>query len=170
MNELPVEVSFSPLLADHLAAERLYYRSTLFWKIDKVVAIILIVTGLGLLWVTGVHWWTIVWFPLAAAEWFNILSLRPLLILYWFKHNPKFREPYHLTMDQNGIHFQTQSIDSRIKWNHFSRLLENDRLCLLIYGTRMYSVIPKRAFKMEGELESFRALVHNNISKGQNGT
>jgi hypothetical protein len=169
MNELPIEVSFNPLLADHLAAERLYYRSTFFWKIDKVVAIILLVAGLYLLWIAGVRWWTIVWFPIAAAEWFNMLSPRPLQILYWFKHNPKFRETYHLTIDQNGLHFQTKTIDSHIQWNHFSRLLEDNRLCLLIYGTRMYSVFPKRAFKTEGELETFRAIVHNNIGKEQNG-
>ena len=34
----PVAVEFDNRLADHLAAERLYYRSTFLWKMDKVVA------------------------------------------------------------------------------------------------------------------------------------
>ncbi len=158
MSESAVAITFDNKLGDHLAAERLYYRFTVFWKLDKVVAGLLILFGAYLMWLAGVQWWTVIWFPLAVAEWFNILSLRPLQIWLWFKHNPKFRETYHLVADPSGLHFKTESIDSKLTWSHFSRVLEDGRLLLLIYGTRMYSVIPKRAFRSEDELGRFRSL------------
>jgi hypothetical protein len=162
----PIELTFDNQLVDHLAAERLYYRSTLFWKLDKVVAVVLVSLGVFLIWQVGPRWWTLVWLPLALAEWFNLLSFRPLQIIFWFKQNPKFRETYHLTLDQAGIHFRTDSIVSVIKWDHYTRVLENERLCLLLYGARMYTVIPKRVFKSPDEVRNFQSLVSESIGTG----
>ena len=158
-----VSLSFDNLLADHLAAERLYYKSTVVAKVDKVVAAILILMGLFSTWGAGAHWWTLIFFPLALLEWFNLLSIRPLMIRRWFKHNPKFMETYHLVLDRTGMRFRTKSIDSHIAWDHFTKVLEDDRLWLLVYGTRMYSVIPKRALVGDTEVAMFRSLVAQNI-------
>ena len=166
MSIRPIELTFENQLADHLTAERLYYSSTLFWKLDKVVVLLLVSLGGYFVWHVGPRWWTLVWFPLAIAESFNLQSLRPLQVIYWFKHNPKFRETYHLTLDRDGIHFRTSSIDSRLKWDHYTGVLKNRRLYLLVYGTRMYSVIPKRAFKSPAELGSFQSLVRESINIG----
>jgi len=163
MEDPAIRLSFDNVLADHLAAERLYYKSTVFAKVDKIVAVILLLVGLFGTWGAGVQWWTLIFFPLAILEWFNWLSVRPLVIRRWFKHNPKFSETYHLVLDPSGIHFRTKSIDSRITWDHFTRVLEDDRLWLLVYGTRMYSVIPKRALKSADEVARFRSLVADNI-------
>ena len=59
---------------------------------------------------------TVVFFPLAVLEWFNLLSIRPFVIRRWFRHNPKFRETYHIELDTTGIHFRTRSIDSGPWW------------------------------------------------------
>ena len=163
MENETVSLSFDNVLADHLAAERLYYKSTVFAKVDKVVAAILLLMGAFSTWGAGAHWWTLVFFPLAFLEWFNLLSVRPLVIRRWFKHNPKFSETYHVVLDPGGIHFRTKSIDSRVTWEHYSKVLEDDRLWLLVYGMRMYSVIPKRVFKGDDEVARFRSLVAQNI-------
>jgi hypothetical protein len=163
MENPTISFSFDNVLADHLAAERLYYKSTVFAKLDKVVAVILLLVGLFSTWEAGVQWWTLIFFPLAILEWFNLFSVRPLVIRRWFKHNPKFGETYHLTLDPGGIHFRTKSIDSRLTWAHYTKVLEDDRLWLLVYGTRMYSVIPKRALKSNDEVARFRSLVAQNI-------
>jgi len=163
MEHPTVSVSFDNDLADHLAAERLYYKSTVLAKVDKVVAVILLLVGSFSTWGAGVHWWTLMFFPLAVLEWFNLLTIRPLVIRRWFKHNPKFSETYHLAIDRSGIHFRTKSIDSRVTWDHYTKVLEDDRLWLLVYGTRMYSVIPKRALKGDDEMARFRSLVAQNI-------
>jgi len=165
MHIQPIELTFDNRLKDHLIAERLYYRSSLFWKLDKIVAVILLLFGIYAVWRIGPRWWTLIWFPLAIVEWFNALSLRPLQIMYWFKHNPKFRDTYHLTLDPTGLHFRTRSMESHLTWDFFSRVLENGRLCLLVYGTRMYSVIPKRAFKSQADVDSFRSLVQESVGR-----
>ena len=158
-----VDLTFDPRLADHLAADRLYYKSTLWAKIDRVVAVLLVVLGSLATWAAGPRWWALIWFPLAFAEWFNLLSLRPLQVMYWFRADPKFRETYRLTFSAGGIRFRTASIDALIQWTHYTRMLEDRRLCLLIYGSRMFSVIPKRAFTSEAELSAFRALVVSSL-------
>lgn len=163
VNDQPIEITYEHVLADHLAADRLYYRSTLFWKLDKVVALVLLCLGAYLTYAAGVRWWSLIWFPIAIAEWFNLLSIDPLLVWYSFKFNPKFRESALLTFDESGIHFQTNSIESRIRWDFFNSLLENDTLYLLVYGRRAYSVIPKRAFKTKTDLTDFDKLVHSVI-------
>jgi len=164
MENEAVSLIFDNVVGDHLAAERLYYKSTVFAKVDRVVAVILLLVGSFSTWAAGVHWWTLIFFPLAVLEWFNLLSVRPLVIRRWFKHNPKFSETYHLALDRSGIHFRTKSIDSRVTWDHYTKVLEDDRLWLLVYGTRMYSVIPKRALKGDDEVARFRSLVAQNIA------
>ncbi len=163
MENETVSISFDNVLDDHLAAERLYYKSTVLSKVDKVVAAILLLLGVFSILGAGVRWWTLLFFPFAFLEWFNLLSLRPLGIRIWFKKNPKFNETYNIELDQNGIHFRTKSIDSRLTWDHYTRVLEDERLWLLVYGTRMYSVIPKRAFKSNEEVARFRRLIDKNI-------
>ena len=169
MENPTIGFSFDNVLADHLAAERSYYKSTVLAKVDKVVAVMLVLVGLFTTWGAGVHWWTLIFFPLAILEWFNLLSVRPLVIRRWFKHNPKFSETYHLALGPSGIHFRTKSIDSRLTWDHYTKVLEDDRLWLLVYGSRMYSVIPKRALKSDDEVARFRSLVAQNIARNGQG-
>src|SRR5438128_1277906 len=109
MEDTSINLTFDNVVADHVAAERLYYKSTIFAKVDKIVAAILVVVGIFSSWGAGPHWWTLVFFPLAVLEWFNLLSIRPLMIRLWFKRNPKFSETYHLLLNRAGVHFRTRS-------------------------------------------------------------
>src|SRR5215813_984329 len=112
-----ISLNFDNVVGDHLAAERLYYKSTVVAKVDKVVAAILALVGVFSTWAAGTFWWTLIFLPLAILEWLNLLSIRPFVIRRWFKHNPKFTETYHLVLDRSGIQFRTKSIDSWITWN-----------------------------------------------------
>lgn len=159
-----VSITFDNRVAEHIAADRLYYNSTAWAKGDKIAAAVLILAGSCLVYSAGVRWWSVAPFFLAVLEWFNLLSPRPLLRRYWFKRNPKFQETYHLTFDDTGMHFQTASIDSHINWDYYTRVIENDRMWLLMYGSDLYSLIPKRAFKNEEERLHFREFLAQNIS------
>src|SRR5947209_1068857 len=55
-----VDLTFDPRLADHLAADRLYYKSTLWAKIDRVVAVLLVVLGSLATWAAGPRWWALI--------------------------------------------------------------------------------------------------------------
>lgn len=167
MSDGSIEVSFDNRLGEHLAAERLYYRSTVLWKLDRVVAVLLVAVGAWLVWAVGWRWWAVVFFLLGAVEWFNALSVRPLQIILWFKRNPKFQETYRLTFDDAGVRFRTATIDARLKWDHYSRVLEGDSMWLLVYGARLYSVIPKRAFESAADRGRFGKLVAAKIGHGR---
>ncbi|HEY2760611.1 MAG TPA: YcxB family protein [Pirellulales bacterium] len=154
-----VFVEFDNELADHLRAGRLYYKSTFWAKGDRFVAILLVVGG-AILTVVG-HWWALLLIPLAVAKWLYLLP--PSEFVLFFKRNPKFLETYHLSFSENGIHFKTESIDSTIAWSHYNKVLEDQNVILLIYGSRMYTVIPKRVFSDASQLKAFREIVARQI-------
>jgi hypothetical protein len=160
-----VTLAFRPEVEDHVAAERLYDRTSHWAKADRVVAIVLALVGIGSTIAVGPRWWTLAWFPLALLEWFHLLSFRPFVVRHWFRRNPRFREPYELAFDDSGIRFRTASIDSTLQWSTYSRALEDDRVWLLVYGPRMYTVLPKRAFSEEAQ-RSFRALLARHLGAG----
>lgn len=157
--EAPIKIEFDPRVEEHVSASRLYYSKRSKWaKTDKVVALLLVVFGTALVILVGIQWWTVIWFPLAILEFFNLLSIDPLVVRWQFKATPKFNERNTLTFDDEGIHFQTSTIDARLRWDTYNEMFENNEVFLLIYGKRMYSVIPKRAFKNEEEEDRFRQL------------
>lgn len=166
MSADPITIEFDNELAEHLAADRLHYRSTLWWKVDKVVAVALAAFASYATVTVGPRWWTLIFFALAVVEWFNLLSPRPLQIRFYFKRNPKFSERYRLAFSEDGIDFKTPSLDSRIAWTHYTRVLESDALVLLMYGTRMYSVIPKRAFSDDKQRDRFLELARRHVGSG----
>jgi len=159
-----VTLEFENQLYDHLRADRLYYSRAGLSKVDKVVAIGLALFGVGVTAFSGFRWYYPLFFLLAVLEWFNLLSPRPLQMRIGFKKNPKFRERYQLTFNQEGIHFQTSTIDSKLAWSHYSRFMEDDRLFLLIYGKQMYTVIPKSAFNDSEAISLLRDLISSKIS------
>ncbi|MGH8645595.1 MAG: YcxB family protein [Gammaproteobacteria bacterium] len=163
MTNEPVTLEFDNKLADHLAAQRLYYRQSVGWKADKVAGVLLVGFGIVLLSTVGARWWTLIWLPLGIAEWFNLLSLHGVRTRLAFKSNPKFREPYQLDISEKGIHFKTTSIDSQVAWTHYSGVLEDERVVLLIYGRWMYTVIPKSAFRDGPQFSAFIELVNQHL-------
>lgn len=158
-----IAIRYDNELSEHLDAARLYYAGTRLARVDKIVAVLLVGFGAFLVHAAGVQWWTLIWFPLAVLEWFNVLSLQPLQIRYTYRTNPKFRETYEVEFSDSGIRFKTENIDSTIAWDHYSQLLENERVFLLVYGRHMYSVIPKRAFSSQGDMAEFREMVGRHI-------
>jgi len=161
----PIILEFDNHLDDHLSAERLYYQSTFWSKGDKVVAVVLSLVGVFWITVVGIRWWTLVWFPLAIAEWFSWLDPYRFRVRFFFRRNPKFLETCQLTFSDAGIHFKTKSIESDIAWTHYHRMLENQSVILLLYGTWMYTVIPTRAFRNSGQLAALRSLLSHTITQ-----
>jgi len=163
MQDNRITVRFVNTLSDHIHAMRLYESRGVFAKIDKVVAVLLAGVGVWLVCLAGVWWWTIMWFVLAPLEWFDLLSIRPLQVRLAFRINPKYREPYCIEFDDLGIHFTTPTIDSHIEWSFYSRVLESDRVFILIYGKPVFGVIPKSAFASVEEIDRFREMLGRHI-------
>lgn len=161
-----VAIEFDHRLAEHLRARRLFYRKKSWLaRAGKVVAIALGAFGVILVSLVGPRWWTLVWFLLAPLEWFDLLSIEPLVERWVFERSAKFRERTSLSFSEECIRYRTPSIDSTLDWTLFGELLEDDELFLLTYrAPRSYAVIPKRAFATEEERAVFRRLVRRRVA------
>ena len=156
-----IQVQFEHQLQEHLDARKLLYSKTsIFAKADKVVALLCLVFGIALVAIAGARWWTLIWFVVAPLEWFDVLSIEPLVVRYVFKRTPKFHEETTLTFDDEKILYKTPSIDSTLQWDMFKGFLENERLFLLLYSApKSYAIIPKRAFGGDAHIEALRSLL-----------
>ncbi len=162
---VPISISFINELKDHIEAHRVLYSNGVMAKMDKVVAVLLFGFGVYCVAFVALRWWTVIWFPLAVAEWFNWLSLSRWRTKIAFRRNPKFREEYHLTFTPENIHFKTASIDSSLPWTNYERVIESPELFLLMYGSGLYTLIPKRCFTSNEEMNAFRALVRQTMAR-----
>jgi YcxB-like protein len=160
-----ISISFINKLKDHIEAQRVLYSKNVMAKLDKVVAVLLFGFGVYCVVFVGLRWWTIIWFPLAVAEWFDWLSLSRWRTRIEFRRNPKFREKYHLTFSRENIHFKTASLDSILQWTHYERVIESPDLFLLMYGKGLYTLIPKRCFNSNEEMNAFRTLLSQTIAR-----
>jgi YcxB-like protein len=109
--------------------------------------------------------------------WLGILFLGfglaiPLLVGFFlllprvmFANNPKFRFEYCLTFSEEGIHFRTTAIDSRLDWSLYKGATEVRAFYLLHYGRRDCTVVPKRAFKNAADMQVFDALLVARLPK-----
>ncbi len=113
----------------------------------------------GFLIVGAGRWWGVVFVLLGLLEAFNVLPAAVLRAIFEFRSNPKFREEYQLTLTPESLHFKTATIDSVLQWTHYSNFFETRRAFILVYGKRMYTVIPKRALDSEAQLLEMRQLL-----------
>lgn len=86
----------------------------------------------------------------------------PLLV---FRREPKFSDDYTLTFSPEGIHFRTANIDSQLQWGTYSRVLIDAHSYLLYYGSRQFTVIPKRVFQSIEQQQEFEQLLVRHISE-----
>ena len=82
-----------------------------------------------------------------------------------FRREPKFRDEYSLKFSEEGIHFNTAHIDSQLRWSMYSRALVDSHSYVLYYGTRSFTVIPKRVFQNPEELRTFDELLVRHVPK-----
>ena len=133
------------------------------WSIARyVVAASLLACGAFLILGAGV-WWGGVFVLLSLLEALNLLPAAVLRAMIEYRANPKFREEFQLTLTPEGLHFRTPSIDSALKWDLYSDFFETAKAFILVYGKRMYTVIPKRALDGDAQLRELRELLSGAI-------
>ena len=83
----------------------------------------------------------------------------------YFRGDLKFHEEYNLTFTDSGIEFRTPSINASITWSLYTRVIENDKFYLTVYGRDIHSVsiIPKRAFVNAQQEAAFRDMLRRHI-------
>jgi hypothetical protein len=82
-----------------------------------------------------------------------------------FRREPKFRDDYALTFSSEGIRFKTMHIDSHLGWDIYSRALIDPNSYVLYYGSRSFTVIPKRVFDSTEQQGAFERLLTQYVPK-----
>jgi len=160
----PIAISYMRDVSEHIAADRLYYRTTLFFKLDIVLGILFIAVGGYWCYRTGIEAFTICLLIGGLVILLKDYWMRALLVKRAFKANPKLLEPIKLLFNDDGIQMVTPSVFSDLKWNFYTRFVETEKFWVLHAGGSTFSVIPKRAFKSEQQLADFAKLVRAKIS------
>ncbi len=156
-------ITYRPSLGDLVHAARIWEAN--HWKTaNRLVAIALLAFGAFLVY-GRTYPWAVLFLILGLLEFFNLLPAAVLRAFIEWKSNPKFREEYQLTITPEHLHFRTETIDSTLKWTHYSSYLETSKAFILIYGKRMYTVIPKRALASPEQPEQLRNLLRNAIRR-----
>jgi len=87
-------------------------------------------------------------------------SVIPVIV---FRREAKYRDNYSLTFSSENIHFRTIHIDSQLQWSMYSRALIDAHSFVLYYGSRSFSVIPKRVFETAEQQAAFEKLISEKI-------
>jgi hypothetical protein len=160
-----VNLSFHYSKRDIVRAMRSDYASRMRPRFDIIMAVILAGVG-AYLWHSPSSHWSGVFFVGASAV-FVLFLLAAFVIVppLAFRLNAKYRDDYSLTFSPDGIHFHTVHIDSELQWGLYSRALVDTYSYILYYGSRTFSVIPKRVFQDAEQERAFERLLAQHVPK-----
>jgi hypothetical protein len=159
-----VSLSFRYLERDYVRALRAHYASRLRLRLDIVVAIVLAGSGAYLWQSPGTHWLGVGCMVVAGVFALMLVAAFTVIPPLAFRREPKFRDEYSLTFSPDGIHFRTAHIDSQLQWTMYSRALVDAYSYVLYYGSRQFTVIPKRVFKNPEDQQIFEKLLTGHVS------
>ena len=158
-----INLSFRYLQSDFVQAMRAHYASRLRLWLDIPMVVVLAVAG-SYLWRSPSSQWLGIAFVSISAVFALILvaafTIIPPLV---FRREPKFRDDYSLTFSPEGIHFRTAHIDSQLQWSIYSRALVDPHSYVLYWGSRSFTLIPKRVFQSAEQQEAFEQLLTQNV-------
>jgi len=161
----PINLSFRYAENDYVRALRAHYASRLQLRLD--IGVIVVVASIGVyLWRTpSSQLLGIACVILSVGFAFLLIAAFTIFPRLAFRREPKFRHDYSLTFSQEGIHFRTSNIDSQLQWSLYSRALIDAHSYILYYGSRQFTVLPKRVFQSVEQQLAFEQLLTQYISQ-----
>jgi hypothetical protein len=160
-----INMSFRYAEKDYVRALRTHYATHLRLRLDIVVTIILAGIGAYLQRSPSLHWLGLTCVAVAVVFSLLLIAAFTVIPLLIFRREPKFRDDYSLEFSPEGIHFRTAHIDSQLQWTIYSRALVDGHSYILYYGTRQFTVIPKRVFQSIEQQQAFEQLMTQRISR-----
>ena len=160
-----INLSFRYAESDYVRALRAHYASRLRLRLDIVVTIA--VAGIGVyLWRSAsLHWLGLACIVVAVVFALMLIAAFTVIPPLAFRREPKFCDDYSLTFSPEGIHFRTAHIDSQLQWSMYSRALIDAHSYVLYYGSRQFTVIPKRVFQSVEQQQAFEQLLTQHVSQ-----
>lgn len=144
---------------DFVSAMRTHFASRLRLKLDLVIAVAAALLGIFVWRSLNLPWYGIPLLGLSAVLVFLLIAAFSLIPKFIFRREAKFRDEYSLTFSSDGIHFRTAHIDSQLQWSLYCRALVDVRSFILHYGSRSFTVIPKRVFENAEQQATFERLI-----------
>ncbi|MDP8162904.1 YcxB family protein [Pasteurella skyensis] len=151
-----IEVEYMATLKDHLEAYTTYDKTTVFHKVDKVVAILLMLFGVSLgIYTFYIHLsdefiiYAFLFILIGLLDFMGFLAIEKLIYIIRFKMTNKFQHIQKVRFSNAGIYYETNGIKSDIEWRFYNNFLESENTLMLIIGKKQYSVIPKSSFNEE---------------------
>jgi len=159
-----IELSFRYSENDYVRAFQAHFSSKHRLWLDVVVAVITLALGINLL-SSSSRWLGVV--AIVAVACLALVRLVAGLVVprLIFRREPKFRDDYFLTFSSDGIHFRTTHINSQLQWSMYSEALIVSQSYILCYGSRQFTVIPKRVFSSTEQQQAFEQLLTQNVPK-----
>jgi len=160
-----VNLSFRYVASDYARALRAHYSSRLRVRLDIIAAIVVGLLGVYSWRSPDYHWLGVI--CVAASVVFGLMLFAAFVVIppLAFHSEAKFRDDYSLTFSPDGIHFRTAHIDSHLQWSMYSRALIDGHSYVLYYGSRQFTVIPKRVFQNAEQQQIFERLLTQHVSK-----
>lgn len=133
--------------------------------LDLIIEIMILIMGIIFWSIFGYSW---IWLTLIVA---CIVGLIIRLLGYYvlpkirFRSEPKYREEYHIEFDDKGIKFRTNSIESKLEWSLYNKVIETENLYIMVYGRHNFSIIPKHALLTDSDKMEFKSLLDQFIKE-----
>ncbi|MFN0056781.1 MAG: YcxB family protein [Planctomycetales bacterium] len=70
-----------------------------------------------------------------------------------------------MEFSSEGIYFRTAQVDSRLQWTVYTLALVDAHSYVLYYGTRQFTVIPKRVFQNSEQQQAFEQLLTQHVAR-----
>ena len=144
---------------------RRHYKFALQWKRDVVGGLLAIAGGLylGLTTNTG----GLAWFLVGAGSILLAMVAFVMLLLpgMIYASQPKLKNEYTLSFNDDGIRFKTNGIDATLQWSLYHAWLSDERFYIMYHGKRDLTVIPRRALTDADADDTLRHLLTAHIGE-----
>jgi hypothetical protein len=160
-----INLSFRYAESDYVRALRAHYASRLRLRLDIVVTVILAGIGAYLWRSQELHLLGLALVVLSVGFALMLIAAFTIIPPLAFRREPKFRDDYSLTFSPEGIHFRTAHIDSQLQWSMYSRALIDAHSYMLYYGSRQFTIIPRRVFQSGEQQQAFEQLLSQHVSQ-----
>ena len=163
-----IKVMFVNSEVDYIEASRACYYGSRLAGIDLIIEILVLLVSITI-WVILGFSWILVLIIVGC-----ILGLIIRMFGYFvlpkirYRKEPKYKDEYLLEFDDEGIHFKTKSLESKLEWSLYNKVIETDKIYILVYGKYNFSIIPKRALLTETDKIDFKILLDKYIKEKVN--
>jgi hypothetical protein len=159
-----IRLSFKYTQGEYVKAERQYlFASKAITKTSVVVLALYLLLSLVYFFLSSFTVLSSIFLGIALFAFVAGCTVYFYMPVYKFKQTSKYHEEYNLTFSLEKIEFKTPTIDSELKWDVYSDFWESNDFYFLIQAKRIYTLVPKRAFRNLATKQTFENIVLSNL-------